>query len=95
MRRRKQLRFIRIRLWERTPVTEPPERRITGFHQDDEGHWVAELSCGHGRHVRHQPPFRNRAWTQTAEGRTAMLGQPLACRKCLEPETFGPPAGSA
>ncbi|MGN0857666.1 MAG: DUF3565 domain-containing protein, partial [Stenotrophomonas sp.] len=28
---------------------------ITGFHQDDQGHWVAELACGHGRHVRHNP----------------------------------------
>ncbi|MGH7532827.1 MAG: DUF3565 domain-containing protein, partial [Gemmatimonadales bacterium] len=22
------------------------QRTITGFHQDDEGHWVAELDCG-------------------------------------------------
>jgi hypothetical protein len=23
------------------------ERQVTGFHQDEEGHWVAELECGH------------------------------------------------
>ena len=22
------------------------ERQVTGFHQDAEGHWVAELECG-------------------------------------------------
>jgi len=28
-------------------------RRITGFHQDDVGDWVAELDCGHTQLVRH------------------------------------------
>ena len=32
------------------------ERQVTGFHQDEEGHWVAELECGHNQHVRHDPP---------------------------------------
>lgn len=59
-------------------------RRIVGFHRDEEGHWVAELDCGHGRHVRHEPPFRVRTWTQSAEGRAQMLGVELPCRKCLE-----------
>ncbi len=57
---------------------------ITGFHQDEEGHWVAELACGHGYHVRHDPPWQNRPWVLSEEGRTAMLGTPLACRKCLD-----------
>ncbi|MFT4728722.1 MAG: hypothetical protein ACI9UN_003235 [Granulosicoccus sp.] len=30
-------------------------QKITGFHQDDKADWVAELSCGHGQHVRHNP----------------------------------------
>jgi len=55
---------------------------IAGFHQDDEGHWVAELGCGHNQHVRHDPPWQNRPWTQTAEGRQRVLGQVLDCRKC-------------
>lgn len=58
---------------------------IVGFHRDEEGHWVANLACGHGRHVRHRPPFQERAWTQTLEGRQAMLGVRLECRKCLLP----------
>jgi hypothetical protein len=59
---------------------------IAGFHQDDEGHWVAELSCGHGQHVRHNPPWQNRPWTQTETGRRARLGERLRCRKCERDE---------
>jgi len=59
-------------------------RRIVGFHKDEEGHWVAELDCGHGRHVRHDPPWQLREWTQSAAGRQARLGETLRCRKCLE-----------
>ena len=55
-------------------------RNIVGFHRDDLGDWVAELDCGHGQHVRHQPPFVSRPWTEA--GRDSMLGTPLACRRC-------------
>ena len=55
---------------------------IVGYHLDDEGHWVAELACGHFQHVRHDPPWQNRPWTQTPEGRAAMRGRLLVCRKC-------------
>lgn len=58
------------------------DQRITGFHKDDEDHWVAELECGHNQHVRHNPPWTLRPWTQSGEGRRATLGQTLACRKC-------------
>ena len=58
------------------------DQAIVGYHLDDEGHWVAELSCGHFQHVRHDPPWQNRPWTQTPEGRDAMRGRLLACRKC-------------
>jgi hypothetical protein len=61
------------------------DRSITGFHQDDEGHWVAELDCGHQQHVRHNPPWVNRLWVTTVEGRTAALGAALDCRKCDSP----------
>ena len=59
------------------------ERRIVGFHQDEEHHWVADLECGHGQHVRHDPPWRNRPWVVTAEGRSTHLGTTLRCVKCL------------
>ena len=32
------------------------QQAIVGFHLDEENHWVAELACGHGQHVRHDPP---------------------------------------
>lgn len=57
---------------------------ITGYHQDDEGHWVAELACGHFQHVRHNPPWIMRRWVITAAGRARMLGHLLRCKKCDE-----------
>jgi len=62
------------------------ERRITGFHQDEHGHWVAELECGHGQHVRHDPPWQNRPWVLTEETRRAYLGVVLACVLCDRPD---------
>jgi hypothetical protein len=58
------------------------EQRIAGFHQDEQGDWIADLACGHGQHVRHQPPFVNRPWVLSQEGRAAQLGQMIACKKC-------------
>ena len=67
------------------------DRAIIGFHQDDEHHWVAELECGHGQHVRHDPPWQNRPWTQTLAGRASALGQALACRQCDAAAPSDPP----
>jgi len=61
------------------------QRRIVGFHQDEEGHWVADLECGHGQHVRHRPPWINRPWVTTQHGRERALGSVLDCRRCDEP----------
>lgn len=58
------------------------DQAITGFHPDDEQHWVAELECGHDQHVRHNPPWINRPWVTTPDGRAQMLGQRLPCKKC-------------
>jgi hypothetical protein len=55
---------------------------IVGYHLDDEAHWVAQLGCGHNQHVRHNPPWQNRAWVTSAEGRARRLGNALECRKC-------------
>lgn len=57
---------------------------IVGYHLDDIGDWVADLACGHGQHVRHQPPFFSRPWVLTQEGRAQQVGQILACKKCDE-----------
>jgi hypothetical protein len=58
------------------------DQPIVGFHLDEHGDWVAELACGHFQHVRNDPPWQNRPWTQTPEGRTTALGRTLDCRKC-------------
>ena len=57
---------------------------MVGFHRDEEGHWVAQLSCGHNQHVRHNPPLIERDWVQTEEGRAGRIGMTLPCRKCAE-----------
>ena len=58
------------------------QRPIAELVQDKAGDWIALLNCGHRQHVRHQPPFAERAWVTTSEGRVAQLGQPLACPQC-------------
>jgi hypothetical protein len=64
------------------------ERRIIGYHQDGEQHWVAELQCGHTQHLRHQPPWTSRPWVMTPEGRAHRLGALLDCKEC----DYGTPA---
>ncbi|HXT15684.1 MAG TPA: DUF3565 domain-containing protein [Gemmatimonadaceae bacterium] len=59
-------------------------RRIVGFHTDDEQHWVADLECGHTQHVRHDPPWQQRPWVITPEGRASWIGRPLSCVKCVD-----------
>ncbi|MFN2505688.1 MAG: DUF3565 domain-containing protein [Acidimicrobiales bacterium] len=61
------------------------ERTIEGFHQDDTGAWVAELSCGHRRHVRHDPPFRPAPWVLDDAQRQSRVGSPLNCGLCDQP----------
>jgi len=65
-------------------------RVITGFHQDDVGDWVAELSCLHNQHVRHRPPFSDRPWVLCESGRAERLGSPIDCPLCDRAEM---PAG--
>jgi hypothetical protein len=57
-------------------------RRIVGFHQDEQLHWVAELECGHNQHVRHDPPLVSRPWVLSHEGRESKLGARLRCILC-------------
>lgn len=66
------------------------KQKISGYHKDEEDHWVAQLQCGHFQHVRHDPPWTNRLWVITQEGRESMLGFELNCKKCdqgLGPDT--------
>ncbi|HJU88518.1 MAG TPA: DUF3565 domain-containing protein [Gemmatimonadaceae bacterium] len=58
------------------------DRAIVAYRQDDDGHWVAELACGHTQHVRHEPPWQLRPWVLTEEGRRSFVGTYLNCRLC-------------
>lgn len=58
------------------------KQKIVGYHKDEEDHWVAQLACGHFQHVRHDPPWINRPWVTSKEGRDSMLGFELNCKKC-------------
>ncbi|MGH8176993.1 MAG: DUF3565 domain-containing protein, partial [Steroidobacter sp.] len=60
------------------------QRRIVDYAMDPGGERIAILDCGHPQHIRHNPPFINRAWTLTQEGRNGMLGQSLNCVRCDE-----------
>jgi hypothetical protein len=60
------------------------KQQITGFHLDRENHWVAELDCGHAQHMRHEPPWMERPWVLTEEGRRSRLGVELECKRCDE-----------
>ncbi|MDP3911570.1 MAG: DUF3565 domain-containing protein [Gemmatimonadales bacterium] len=57
-------------------------KHIVGFHQDERGEWIAELECGHARHIRHEPPWRSSDWVTTPAGRAGRLGTELRCLRC-------------
>jgi len=57
-------------------------RSIVAFATDVDGDWMARLDCGHNQHVRHNPPFTERPWVTSKEGRAGMLGQQLDCVRC-------------
>jgi hypothetical protein len=40
------------------------------------------LKCGHTQHVRHDPPWQNRPWVLTPEGRARFIGTELRCVDC-------------
>ena len=58
------------------------QRKIIAFHRDEQGHWVAELECGHHQHVRHRPPWINRPWIVSEAGRQRHIGRRLNCKVC-------------
>ena len=60
------------------------KRRMVGFHQDEEQHWVAELECGHNQHVRHHSP-----WSDRPRPSVTVMGSPVRAWKM--PPSFHPP----
>jgi tellurite methyltransferase len=63
-------------------------RAIVGFlpDADADGVWIAELECGHRRHVRHRPPQSSYPWILDGAGRAAKIGAPLECSRCARLE---------
>lgn len=57
-------------------------RSIIGFHPDNDGDWVAELSCYHNQHLRHRPPFQLRPWVLDPDERAGRIGAPIDCPLC-------------
>ncbi|HEY1642383.1 MAG TPA: DUF3565 domain-containing protein [Streptosporangiaceae bacterium] len=60
----------------------PAMRTITGFRQDAEGDWVADLACLHSQHMRHNPPMVSRPWVLDPAGRRARIGAAISCPLC-------------
>jgi hypothetical protein len=57
------------------------KRRIVGYRTDAEDHWVAELECGHGQHVRNDPPWTERPWVTSEEGQCKPTGRGIKLRE--------------
>jgi hypothetical protein len=57
-------------------------RKIIGYHRNEQSDWIADLDCGHQKHVRHDPPWTEPHWVTTAEGRQAHMGDELSCLAC-------------
>ena len=68
------------------------KRPIVGFETDSDSHWMARLSCGHGQHVRHDPPMSERPWVLSEAGRAKRMGAELDCVCC---DRFEMPDGHA
>lgn len=64
---------------------------VVAFGQDSAGDFVARLSCGHNQHVRHDPPWQDRHWVLTEQGRARHLGHSLDCVKCEQGLPKDPP----
>jgi hypothetical protein len=54
------------------------------FRQDEDGHWIAVLSCGHTQHLRHQPPWQSRPWVLDPAQRQQRIGKSFSCGWCAQ-----------
>lgn len=64
------------------PLLVTMKRRIESFFRDEEDDWVARLECGHTQHMRHRPPFTNRPWVMSEDGRASRVGVAVECPEC-------------
>nr|WP_220803592.1 DUF3565 domain-containing protein [Pseudomonas sp. NCCP-436] len=61
--------------------------RLLDFRQDEQGDWVAVLSCGHTQHLRHSPPWQNRPWVLDSAQRQTRLGNFFPCGWCAQAQS--------
>nr|WP_312601777.1 MULTISPECIES: DUF3565 domain-containing protein [Pseudomonas] len=70
------------------PDCDPPPSKQTSvildFYQDEEGHWVVLLNCGHSQHLRHDPPWQTRTWVTDEAQRLKHIGQSFPCGWCAK-----------
>ena len=62
--------------------------KITGFHLVKDNHWVADLASGHTQHVRHNPPWYQREWVLSDNGRNDFIGFEFECKSCRDEYDF-------
>ena len=62
--------------------------KITGFHLDEDNHWVADLSCNHTQHVRHNPPWQQREWVFSDNGRNDFIEFEFEFKSCRDEYEF-------
>ena len=62
--------------------------KITGFHLDQDNHWVADSSCGHTQHFRNNPPWQQREWVLSDNGRNYFIGFELESKSCKDEHDF-------
>jgi tellurite methyltransferase len=56
---------------------------MLSFSRDGDA-WVAQLDCGHRRHIQHRPPLSSYPWIDDSDARAAHVGQPIECGRCLQ-----------
>lgn len=61
-------------------------RRMLGFVVDVDGDWIAQLECGHRRHIRHRPPLSNFPWITDEAARAGKIGESIECPRCARLE---------
>lgn len=61
-------------------------RRIVSFSRDpsEAQGWIAQLDCGHRRHVVHRPPLSSYPWVDDPVAREAHVGQAIECGRCVQ-----------
>lgn len=69
------------------------ERKILSIEEETNEEFVASLSCGHKRHLRHDPPRETRPRLLDSQEREAIIGTQIDCGRCLQrliPDGFEP-----